>query len=288
MFADMLKYLAKCMLRIALITAVALEVIGSSFIDHFMFHPDYAGKTYTESTKGFVDIGTNGVKIAAVVLGPKRGKKAIIRCHGNAENMYHSISVLRTLAEKGYTVAAVDYPGYGLSDGKPDEDGCYRVVHRLYDWLLKERGFEPKDIIVDGFSIGSGPATELASKCDVGALVLEAPFLSAPRVVTRTRLLFVDPFPNLKYIKKVKCPVLIMHGTDDRVVPFWQGRELSTLAKSAASVRFVPVDGADHGEIAGMIGIDKYREMVSGACDVKPDGAKADAKAGKEGSEKGR
>lgn len=285
---DVLKSIAKHLLRIVLLTVVSLEVIGSSFIDQFMFHPGYAGKTYTERTKGFVDIGTNGVKIAAMVLGPERGKKAILRCHGNAENMYHSISVLRALAEKGYTVAAVDYPGYGLSDGKPDEDGCYRVVHRLYDWLLKERGFEPKDIIVNGFSIGSGPATELASKREVGALVLEAPFLSAPRVVTRKRLLFVDPFPNLKNIKKVTCPVLIMHGTDDRVVPFWHGRELSGLAKKSVSVRFVPVEGADHGEIASGIGIDKYLEMVSGACEVQAGAAKAQAKTEKEGSEKGR
>ena len=280
--------LAKSVLRILIVVAAVLEVFGSSCIDDLMFHPGHAGKTYTESTEGFVDIGTNGVKIAAVVLGPKRGKKAIIRCHGNAENMYRSISVLRDLAAKGYTVAAVDYPGYGLSDGKPDEEGCYRVVHRLYDWLLKERGFEPKDIIMDGFSIGTGPATELASTCEVGALVLEAPFLSAPRVVTRVRLLFIDPFPNLKYIKKVTCPVLIMHGTDDRVVPFWHGRELSGLAKKAASVRFVPVEGADHGDIASGIGIDKYLEMVCGACDVKSDGAKAESKTGQEGAEKGR
>lgn len=243
---------------------VVVEVFGSSCLDSLMFHPGHAGKTYTEQSEGFVDIGTNGVRIAAVVLGPKRGKKAIIRCHGNAENMYHSIHVLRELAKKDFTVAAVDYPGYGLSDGKPDEEGCYRVVHRLYDWLVAERGFAPKDIIVDGFSIGSGPATELASTREVGALVLEAPFLSAPRVVTRVRVLFVDPFPNFKYIKKVTCPVLIMHGTEDGVVPLSHGRKLSTLTKKAASVRFVPVEGADHGEIAAVMGIDKYLDLVSG------------------------
>lgn len=285
---DVLKSVARRVLRVAFLTVVSLEVVGSSFIDRFMFHPGYAGKTYTERTKGFVDIGTNGVRIAAVVLGPERGKKAIVRCHGNAENMYHSISLLRDLADRGYTVAAVDYPGYGLSDGKPDEDGCYMVVHRLYDWLLKERGFEPKDIILDGFSIGTGPATELASRREVGALVLEAPFLSAPRVVTRTRLLFVDPFPNLKNIKKVTCPVLIMHGTDDRVVPFWHGRELSELAKKSSSVRFVPVEGADHGEIASGIGIDRYLEMVSGACEAHAGAAKAQAKTDKGDAEKAR
>ena len=70
-------------------------------------------------------------------------------------------------------------------------------------------------------------------------------------------------------------------------MPLWHGRELSVLAKKSASVRFVSIDGADHGEIASGIGIDKYLEMVSGACEVQA-GAKVQAKTEKEGSEKGR
>ena len=256
-------------LRIALVVFVLFEIIGITSIDWFMFHPEMVRETYDASAEGYVDVGTNGETIAAVVLGPKHGKKAILRCHGNAENMYESIGVLRELTRRGFTVAAVDYPGYGLSSGRPTEEGCYRAVHRLYEWLVRERGFAPKDIIVDGFSIGTGPATELAATEPVGGLILEAPFLSAPRVVTKVRLLPIDPFPNAARLRKgVRCPVLILHGTNDRVVPFAQGAELRRLAQFASDeVRFIPVAGADHTEIADVLGCDAYLDLLTGFVD---------------------
>ena len=159
-----------------------------------------------------------------------------------------------------FTVAAVDYPGYGLSAGKPDEDGCYRNVHRLYGWLRAERGFAPDEIAVVGFSIGTGPAVELAASEDVAALVLEAPYLSAPRIMTRFRVLAIDPVPNLKRIGMVRCPVLVLHGTADAVVPFSQGRALFELANEPK--RFVPVEGAGHNDFIDGMGLDEYRKLI--------------------------
>ena len=152
----MLKTVMKSSVRILACVAVVALLAGMGCINSLMFHTEACKGGYGESTEGYVDIGTNGVKIAAIVLGPERGKKAILRCHGNAEDAANSLFALRYLARRGFTVACVDYPGYGLSDGSPDEDGCYRNVHRLYDWLIEKRGFKPEDIIVDGFSIGSG------------------------------------------------------------------------------------------------------------------------------------
>lgn len=250
----------KSVLRILACVAVVALIVGTGCVNSLMFHPEACKGGYGESTEGYVDIGTNGVKIAAIVLGPERGKKAILRCHGNAEDAANSLFALRYLARRGFTVACVDYPGYGLSDGSPDEDGCYRNVHRLYDWLIEKRGFKPGDIIVDGFSIGSGPATELAATKPVGRLVLEAPFLSAPRVVTRIRILPIDPFPNLKMIKDVKCPVLIIHGTKDSVIPHGHGKELFELANEPK--RFIPVDGADHNDLVFVMGAERYLKTI--------------------------
>lgn len=250
------------------ISVLALvELFGCICINFLMFRPKLIHVTYNASSEGFVDIGDNGNKIAAVVLGPEHGKKAIIRCHGNAENMYQSVHVLRNLARQGYTVASVDYPGYGLSSGRPTENGCYRNVHRLYDWLIKERGFEPKNIIVHGFSIGSGSATELATTCEVGGLILEAPFLSAPRVMTRVRILPIDPFPNARRIRDgLKCPLLILHGTDDHVVPYWHGEELYRLSKMNAGDlprMFVTVEGAGHSNIPQFMEAEKYLRQIT-------------------------
>ena len=254
----MIKDAFKSAARIIAIAVVLLLLIGTGCINSLMFHP-VKGR-YNATTRGYVDIGTNGVKVAAIVYGPDRGKKAIIRCHGNAEDMVESIATLKELVNDGYTVASVDYPGYGLSDGSPDEEGCYRNVHRLYDWLIEKCGFKPEDIIIDGFSIGTGPATELAATRPCGGLILEAPFLSAPRVVTRVRLLPVDPFPNLKRIGDVKCRVLIIHGTNDRVVPYVQGEALFKLANEPK--RFVSVEGGDHNTLVDDMGSDNYYKLI--------------------------
>ena len=261
----MIKKLLKSLLRICALVVVLGFVIGTGCINTIMFHPEFAQGGYDEEFPGYVDIGTNGVKIAAVVLGPERGRKAILRCHGNAENMVQTLWAVGELCAEGYTVAAIDYPGYGLSDGSPNEKGCYRNVHRLYDWLIETRGFKPEDIIVDGFSIGSGPATELASTKPVGGLVLEAPFLSAPRVVTRVRLLPIDPFPNLKRIGDVKCPVLFFHGTEDRVIPYSHGRALFELARETK--RFITIEGGDHNDFPAVMGVDEYLREIRNFAD---------------------
>ena len=269
----MIKDAFKSAVRIIAVVVVLLLLIGTGCINSLMFHP-VKGR-YNATTRGYVDIGTNGVKVAAIVYGPehgsppsqglRRGKKAIIRCHGNAEDALSTLDMLELLAEGGYTVASVDYPGYGLSDGSPDEAGCYRNVHRLYDWLIETRGFKPEEIIVDGFSIGTGPATELAATKPCGGLILEAPFLSAPRVFTRVRLLPVDLFPNLKRIGDVKCRVLMIHGTGDRVIPYSQGQALFKLANEPK--RFVSVEDGDHNTLVDDMGFDNYYELIKSFVD---------------------
>ena len=111
-----------------------------------------------------------------------------------------------------------------------------------------------------GFSIGTGPATELAATKPVGGLVLQAPYLSAPRIVTKVRVLPIDPFPNLKRIGKVKCPLTVIHGTDDSVIPFAQGKELFGLAPEPK--RFVAVEGADHNDLIGVLDLEEYRGLL--------------------------
>ena len=73
----------KSVLRILACVAVVALIVGTGCVNSLMFHPEACKGGYGESTEGYVDIGTNGVKIAAIVLGPERGKKAILRCHGS-------------------------------------------------------------------------------------------------------------------------------------------------------------------------------------------------------------
>ena len=235
-------------------------VVACVSIDSLMFHPELVRGRYTASLPGFVDIGKDGERIAAWYGGGKDSRKAVLYCHGNAEDITSSMQYFKEFVKRGWTVLAVDWPGFGLSSGKPTEEGCYRTVHRAYEYLVKERGFAAEDVFVLGFSIGTGPATELASTEKIGGLILEAPFLSAPRIVTGVRILPMDPFPNIARIDKIGCPLLVIHGTDDSIVPFRHGEMLFEKAKEPK--RHVPVEGADHTDFIAKMGLEAYIELM--------------------------
>ena len=237
---------------------VLLQVLASVLINRFMFHSIKDG--YDKTLGGYVDIGTNGVSIAARIVGAYNGKKVIMYCHGNAEDLTAIDGRFDALVADGYTVATFDYPGYGLSDGTPDEEGCYRNAYRLYDWLVSCRGISPKDIIVVGYSIGTGVATAIASSREVGGLWLEAACLSAPRAVTRIRLLFADPFPSVDTIRKVECPIVMLHGTLDSIIPYSQGRRLYDIAPNPKW--FLSIDGAGHGDFIEVMGRQRYTGVL--------------------------
>ena len=86
----MLKTVVKSSVMILACVAIVALIAGTGCINSLMFHPELCRGGYGESSEGYVNIGTNGVKIAAIVLGPERGKKAILRCHGNAEDAANS------------------------------------------------------------------------------------------------------------------------------------------------------------------------------------------------------
>ena len=237
---------------------LAIQVLAWLCINRFMFHPVSGG--YDESISGYVDIGTNGVRIAARLLGSDRDKKVLIYCHGNAEDLTAIDDRFLGVLPKDYAVATFDYPGYGLSSGSPSEGGCYESALRLYDWLVSERGFCGDDIVVVGYSIGSGVATELATRRKVAGLWLEAAFLSAPRAVTRMRLLLVDPFQNVSKIQSLKCPLMMLHGTSDRIVPYAQGATLFDAAPQPK--RFITVEGAGHLDILDTFGVSPYADLL--------------------------
>lgn len=247
-----------------LIGVLLVLLLFCALINRFMFHP--VKGEYDKTLDGYVDIGTNGVAVAARVIGQPKGKKVIMYCHGNAEDITSIDGRFDGLIGKGYSIATFDYPGYGLSGGSPDEKGCYRNAHRLYDWLIHDRGYAAKDIVVVGYSIGTGVATELAASREVAGLWLEAAYLSAPRVVTRVRLLPIDPFPNYKNIKNVKCPIVIVHGTADSIIPYSHGCKLYDLAPEPKW--FIPVDGAGHADFIDRMGKSRYDGMlISFVCD---------------------
>ncbi len=126
----------------------------------------------------------------------------------------------------GYAVFAVEYPGYGLNKGTPTETGIYATTKIALKYKQETLVVSPKSIIAYGRSLGGGSAVALAAQESIGGLILESAFTSAFRVVTRVRLLPFDKFDNLGKISTVKCPVLVIHGEDGRIVPLAHGKSL--------------------------------------------------------------
>lgn len=237
-------------LRLGALAACAyagLFLFAVFFADGMVFPAPRAG--YPVTLPGLVKIPMSGGGEAAALWIPRSGaKSALLYFHGNAEDLGSVRPRLESLALlTGCSVLAVDYPGYGLSPGKPSETGTLRAADAAFEHLVGVRGFAPGDIALWGRSLGSGPAVDLAARRHVRGLILESPFTSAFRTVTGVKLLPFDRFDSLAKIDRVQSPLLVLHGDRDPVVPFAQGRELVEAAVNAPVRKFLPVFGAGHG-----------------------------------------
>lgn len=218
--------------------------------NRMIFLPQPAG--YVDGPDVIKLMTTGGQKISAVHKTVEGAKFTMLISHGNAEDIGTDSEMHELFGAHGYNVFAYDYRGYGTSEGKPTEKNVYEDVEAAYDYLVDEAKIGPEKIIVFGRSVGSGPATYLASRKPVAGLVLESPIVSAFRVLTVLPLLPFDKFNNLSRIDKVDCPVLVMHGRSDEVVGFWHGEKLFDKAKEPKLNLWV--DGAGHNDFYWVTG----------------------------------
>ena len=238
---------------VALWARVSLAACVS--VDKLMFHPPQPA--YGEDLPGLVRMEDDGGGVAGLWSPVDQAEGAVLFFHGNAEDIRHHAATLRRFNRLGWSALAVDYPGYGLSEGKPTEKGAYRAAEAGWRFLTGAQGIAPERIVVCGFSIGTGPACWLAARREPAGLLLFAPFKSAPRVVTGVRVLPFDPFPNLANVKRAKCPVAVVHGTADDVIPFRHGLAVAKAAGDRCV--FFSVSGVNHNGLLGALSDEDWR-----------------------------
>ena len=153
----------------------------------------------------------------------------------------------RAMMQGGAGFLAVYYRGYSGSTGHPSETGLHEDARAGYDWLIAH-GYAAKDIVIDGFSLGSGVAVRLASERPARALILEAPFTGVDDLAHHRAgvlgSLITQHFASRDYIGQVHMPVLILHGDADQAIPFAQGQRLYDLANEPKE--FVRMPGSTH------------------------------------------
>jgi fermentation-respiration switch protein FrsA (DUF1100 family) len=173
---------------------------------------------------------------------------------------------MEMFADRGFSVLVYDYRGYGTSSGMPSEKNAYKDIEAAYGYLVGQMQCPPSRIIAMGRSVGAAVAMHLACRKKLAGLILEGPFVTAFRVVTYIPLLPFDKFRNVDKIKKAQCPVLVIHGRDDSVVPFWHGEKLFKTANEPKLNLWV--DGAGHNDVLTVAGnrywavIEDFTSMV--------------------------
>ena len=260
-----------------------LTIAGISYCGLMVFAWLFSGKMifpvptpqYTEDTFPLLRLPIDdNTEIAALYLPNEAAHYTLLYCHGNAEDLGSAKPLLEAFHKRGYAVFAFDYPGYGLSDGKPSEAGCFAAIAAAFHYLKIFHNCAAEQMILYGRSLGSGSAIYLASREPVAGLILDGAFSSTFRVVTRYQILPWDVFDNLARIDQVKCPILSIHGKRDRTVPFSHAVKLYEAARGQ---RFkLWVDAAGHNNLIEISGedywqaIDKFVESFNSDKTEKP------------------
>jgi len=243
------------LLLFALYVGLALFAVFLSDSMIFLPHPS----SYRDSPEVLKITTASGSKISAVYLPNSTAKFTLLVSHGNTEDLGDDRYWLEGLRRAGFSVFAYDYEGYGTSEGKPSESAAYQDEAAAYDYLAINLKTLPDRIVIFGRSVGTGPATYIAARRPAAGLILQSPFVSAFRVLTRIPLLPFDKFPNYKNIRHVHCPVLIMHSHGDTVIAAWHGQKLFNLANEPK--QFFWAENADHNDMETAAG---YMEALQG------------------------
>lgn len=189
----------------------------------------------------------DGTKLSVVYLPNEQSKYTIFYLHGNAGDLGDFYDILRYFNQNGYAIISYDYPGYGTSSGRSTETTAYDSAQVIYDYLVTNLKIAPKNIILYGQSLGGAIALQLALHNKTAGLVMESAFLSAFRTVTQIPIFPLDRFVNTEKIHKIRIPLLMIHGTKDYEVPFWQGKSLYKRAPGPKQHYWV--DDAKHDTI---------------------------------------
>lgn len=156
--------------------------------------------------------------------------------NGNAGNRSYRAPLAAALARRGYAVMLFDYRGYGGNPGRPTERGLLADGRAARIWLESRPGVDARRLAFFGESLGAAVALAAAVERPPAALVLRSPFTSLIDVGRRhypflpVRALLADRYPSLERIAGLDCPLLVIAGDQDWIVPAAQSRALFEAA----------------------------------------------------------
>jgi alpha-beta hydrolase superfamily lysophospholipase len=249
-------HVLKKIARVLFFLVLTYTGVGLSFYflqDKFIFQGTPLEKNFNYTfdepfTEHFIPMPDGIVLNALHFKSATPPKGLILYFHGNADNLSRWGTYASDFTKLGYDVLMMDYRGYGKSEGVPTEQLLYQDAHALLQWTSPNLEYDR--LVIYGRSLGAAVASHLASESNPYKLILETPFdeirnVAHPLFYPIIRLApqrFV--FSNKEHLKKVEAPVLIIHGTDDWIVPLSSAQKLEPFLK--AGDEFITIEGAGH------------------------------------------
>lgn len=215
--------------------------------------------------------------IPCIFLTPPQGSsKILIFFHGNAEDLklsYDLADMLRSVLS--VSVLAVEYPGYGLYIGKSKESIILKDAECVYKFITEEFKFSGKDILVFGRSIGTGPSTYLARHFEVGCLMLMSAYTSIKAVVRHlagrfAQMMVKERFRNIDNMPYIKCPTFIVHGMQDKLIPYLQSQMLHDKCAGPCALFLPPTMDHNKFDYCDDLVLPMSTFLVQSQIDVKP------------------
>ena len=235
-------------LLIVLVVYLAISIILYFLQDYLMFKPeklpaDFQFDYENQETEEYNVETRDGATLNGLRFKAKNPKGIVFYLKGNSKSIKGWGKFAVDFTRLGYDVLMVDYRGFGKSTGRRTQKAIKRDMQVIYN-KLKEK-VEERYIILYGRSLGSGFAAKLASMNNPRMLILDAPYYSLSKVAKKfipfmpLSILIKFPMPTYKWLRYVHCPIHIIHGTDDRLIPYKTSVKLSKIKPEITTLHTV-------------------------------------------------
>ncbi|MEQ9638730.1 MAG: alpha/beta hydrolase [Alphaproteobacteria bacterium] len=218
-----------------------------------MYHPPAAVLRAPPAGFQAVTLATaDGLSLAAWHAPAPAGARTIVHFHGNAGLISGQLNRVLPLVAAGYGVLLVEYRGYGGNPGEPTEDGLLADGRAALAYL-DSLGVAASDRVLIGESLGTGVAVAMAAEAPAAGLILLAPYTSTADVAQArywwlpARWLIKDSYDSLSRIRRVRTPLLIVHGRRDATIDVRFGERLFEAANEPK--KLVVYDNAGHNDL---------------------------------------
>ena len=230
-------------LFLALLIYVGLALVIFLFQARLVFLPHVAGRdlvaTPAQLGLAFDDVElqtADGERLHGWWLPHDQARGTLLFFHGNAGNISHRLESLQIFHELGLNVLIFDYRGYGLSSGRPSEQGVYEDARTAWRWLIEDAEVDAASVLLFGRSMGGAVAARLASEVSAAGLIVESSFSSIVDIASEyygwlpVRWLTRIQFPTAEWVAEAEVPVLVVHSLDDEIVRFEHARRILEAA----------------------------------------------------------